>query len=423
MRTVIDEITGRRLQKTSSVLIITDVIDGIYIFGYTSRTNSTKHCIPIKVFLPDYGEKELPALKKNLENKMIYSNYSGKWIFKDSCSRKDLISHKYLLGHGANRGKFIYSFQRNYEAIQNFDIFKGKQVIVENKFHPLSKHLPYTIGLEYETSQGYLPENICFRDGLIPLRDGSITGLEYSSVVMEGNDGLCLLEQQIKSLRKWTTFNKECSLHIHFGNFPRKEWAVWNLYNICYRLQDELSYILPPATFRTSTYKNSGKDYCKLLPTFTSFENLYENLVGLRWVGSFTEPHPNDPRRDRKWNIPTRYYFVNFINFLCYNVNKTIEFRFLRPTYNIRRIKSWIYLFSAILQCAEKLGNNDNIRYPSSFSEIFKIVYPKDKEMREFLEDEVLRQQILTKNQTFNGDNIGADVMLENLIYDEDELI
>ena len=53
MWTVIDEITGRRLQKTSSVLIITDVVDGIYIFGYTSRTNSTKYCIPIKVFLPD----------------------------------------------------------------------------------------------------------------------------------------------------------------------------------------------------------------------------------------------------------------------------------------------------------------------------------------------------------------------------------
>lgn len=421
---VIDELTGRKIPERYSQTILVDVTENNnYIFGYIERSLISENCISVSVNIPERGVDTIYALKKTMSDKLIYSNNLGRWVIKNTLSRKDLLSHKYLLGHGANRGKFIYSFQRNYEAVQSFRIFEGRQKIINNRFHPLSNHLPYTIGLEYETSQGYIPEDICFRDGLIPLRDGSITGLEYSSVVMKGNDGICLLEQQIDSLKKSTVFNKECSLHIHFGGFPMKTWAVWNLYCICYNLQRELDYILPPATFKSSSYKNSGKDYCNHLPRFENFENLYESLVGLRWEGSFTEPHPCDPGRDRKWNIHTRYYFINFINFLCYKVNKTVEFRFLRPTYNVRRIKSWLYIFSAILQCAEKIGDRSDYYYPTSFSEVFKIAYPRDRKMVEFLEDEITRQRILTENQVFNGDKIGADVMLENLIYDENEII
>lgn len=420
----IDESDKHVYNRRECQLVVVDKYENIYILGYLHKCNIKKETVLIEINdnRELYGTQY--ALKKTMGDKLIYSNHLGKWILKDSCSRQDLISHRYLLGHGANKGRFIYSFSRDYEAIKNFDLFRGKQRIVEEKSHPLAKRLPYTIGLEYETSQGYLPEEICFRDGLIPLRDGSITGLEYSSVVLSGNEGICLLEQQVKSLRKWTAFNKECSLHIHFGGFPKETWAVWNLYRICLNLQNDLSRILPPATFHSSSYKNSGKDYCKLLPSFRNFENLYQSLVGLNWEGSFTVPHPNDPYRDRKWNIPTRYYFVNFINFLCYDVNKTIEFRFLRPTYNIRRIKSWIYLFTAILQCAEKIGKvKDNYEYPMSFSEVFRVAYGNDVEFIEFLDEEVSRQNILTQNQIFNGDRIGADVMLENLIYDEDEII
>ena len=79
------------------------------------------------------------------------------------------------------------------------------------------------MGFEFETSAGIIPEEIALRDGLVPLRDGSISGLEYSSVVLTpDNDGLSLLKQQLETLRQYTSFNKECALHIHFGKFPMK---------------------------------------------------------------------------------------------------------------------------------------------------------------------------------------------------------
>jgi hypothetical protein len=53
--------------------------------------------------------------------------------------------------------------------------------------------------------------------GLIPLRDGSITGIEFSTVVLQGNEGLNLLKQQVEALNANTIFDKDCSLHIHFG--------------------------------------------------------------------------------------------------------------------------------------------------------------------------------------------------------------
>ena len=46
---------------------------------------------------------------------------------------------------------------------------------------------------------GYIPQEICYRDGLIPLRDGSISGLEYSTVILKGNKGINLLQQQVET--------------------------------------------------------------------------------------------------------------------------------------------------------------------------------------------------------------------------------
>ena len=84
---------------------------------------------------------------------------------------------------------------------------------------------------------------------------------------MKGNSGLNLLSQQLETLKKYTSFNKECSLHIHFGGYPLEDKALFRLYQVCLYLQEngELSKILPPFTFETSRYKDSGKDYCKFL--------------------------------------------------------------------------------------------------------------------------------------------------------------
>ena len=76
-------------------------------------------------------------------------------------------------------------------------------------------------------------------------------------------------------------------------------------------------------------------------------------FTGRSYFGSFVQPHPNDLTRERKWQIPQRYHMCNFVNMFCYNVNKTIEMRFLAPTYNLEKILTWLYIFNAILIYAE----------------------------------------------------------------------
>ena len=348
-----------------------------------------------------------------LKDVLVYSPYRAGYISTVDLPKDLLIRELHMKG----KGGFPYSFDRRYEAIESFNIFRGKQRIIKQEEFKISDFLKYSFGLEFETSMGYLPEDICFRDGLIPLRDGSISGLEYSTIVMKKNTGLALLKQQLDTLRKYTAFNKECSLHIHFGNFPLEPDYIYRVYRLCKYFEPAISRLVPPKTFNSAEYKANEKDYCKKLPSFRSFNELYTSLVGRTFFGDLSQPHPNDIRREAKWRIPTRYYWVNFINTICYNVNKTIEFRLLRPTYNFNKILTWIAIFNAILLHAELVKDNS---VPNSIKELLYKVYPGD--IADYVYEGVCKLEVLKINQVENGDLIGNDIEFENEIFGVDQL-
>lgn len=352
------------------------------------------------------------------KEELVYSNKSGKWIPKDSKNPADLHIEQFTLGQGI----FPYNFDRRYEACESFNIFKGKQQIVNPVEFPGSKYLRYTMGFEFETSAGLIPEDLVFRDGLIPLRDGSISGLEYSSVVLTpDNDGLSLLKQQLETLRKYTSFNKECALHIHFGKFPMKEKPIYNLYLMCYYLQgNSLRQLVPPYTFDTPKYKkHRDKNYCGFIPKYGSFKEMFYDLTNMEFNGSYTDPHPADPDRHHKWNINKRYYWINFMNLLCYNVNKTVEFRFLRPTYNLEKIMVWVYIFNAMMQYAEKA---DKIEPNITFFDILRDIYPEDF-FSNLWQKGIVNLITLTDNQVRSDDLCGAMVEEERRLFDENAVM
>lgn len=107
-------------------------------------------------------------------------------------------------------------------------------------------------------------------------------------------------------MKRYTNFNKECSLHIHFCNFPLDPDKMFRLYRLCKILENSISKIVPAYTFCSGHYKDNGKDYCNELPSYRIFNQMYEYLVGRKFFGDFTQPHPNDIRREAKWRIPTR---------------------------------------------------------------------------------------------------------------------
>lgn len=403
---VIDEITGRKMRKGECVHVVVQHIPGTLVYGYSSRSST------IVRFLA-YSEGELSYYKGDkelLKDVLEFSVYRGCYFSKVDFPVNMLAVEMYQMGFG----EFPYDFNRRYEAIESFGLFEGKQEIVKPETFDIAKYLTHSFGLEFETSMGYLPEDLCFRDGLIPLRDGSINGLEYSTVVMEGDSGLSLLKQQLDTLRKYTAFNKECSLHIHLGNLTLESDVIYRIYLLCKVLEPSIERLVPPKTFRSSEYKANGKDYCMKLPSYRNFGQLYETLVGRKFYGSFTQPHPNDVRREAKWRILTRYYWVNFINTLCYNVNKTVEFRLLRPTYNFEKILTWLAIFNAILCYAEKVKNLHNYR-GLTLERVLQDIYPP--EIAERIIANVYKLQILAINQIHNEDEIGRDTDFENIMF------
>lgn len=399
---VIDYFSQDRVPRDLCIRFVNAIEDGIKFYEYT--IDATK-----LIYLYNDRKQEFYN-KERFEDQVIFDNRIGQYKVLNDVNDEDRINCKYNLSTQYN-----YNFPKHYEARENFNVFNNKQIVLNNFEFKLSKYLKYTFGLEFETAVGTIPEDKCFRDGLIPLRDGSITGNEYSTVILEGNKGLNLLKQQLNTLTEHTYFDKNCSLHMHFGGIEFTPKIIWNVYRNCLYLQTDLQTILPSYTFRTSEYKDTGKDYCKMLPRLESFDAFYKFMVGMPYLGDLHQPHPKDVERMRKWNIDKRYYWVNFINVLCYHTNKTIEFRFLRPTYNINKIIFWMYIFNAIILASEE----DII--VGDLKRLVSEIYPDD--IAHWLKINIIKTHICTMLQTNLKDYIGERTDIENNIFDTEELI
>lgn len=361
------------------------------------------------------------CISKNISDDIMFSNKTGYYIIKPQ-RRVDINEHRNIRGHG----NYPYRINREYEAMKSFDLFKGNQKVVSPKSFPLSKYLQYTFGVEFETSEGYVPQDICYRDGLIPLRDGSISGIEYSTVVLSGEEGLNLLKQQCETLTEHCSFNKNCALHIHFGGYPINETAIFILYRLLYCIQNDIEKFIPPYSFKTSQYKDNGKDYCLPIPFFQTFAELYLYMSGgnAKYLGDLCQAHPCDIERMRKWEIHTRYHNFNFVNMMFYKTCKTLELRFLRPSFNFDKIYLWIAIFNGILQFAEKESHfytlKDIEKNPRKYQRIgimsiLETVY--DDEMLDYILDGIIKMKCIVKNQIENGDMIGENVQIEDAIF------
>ena len=236
----------------------------------------------------------------------------------------------------------------------------------------IAKQLKYTFGIEFETCCGVIPEDVCFDLKLIPLRDGSISGVEYATVPLN-NKSIGLLKKQVECLKTYTGFDKTCSMHVHFGRLPHNIKYYYLVYKVFYSIQYELINLLPKYTFHTEFYKENGKGYCLPLIQYDSIADWYYDISGGLGLDrasvdvDLTRPHPSDVEGRQKWHISSRYSAVNFVNALFYNRNKTIEFRFLKPSYNIHYIINWLYLLTSILKTAELIFNANDIKNKNLF--------------------------------------------------------
>ena len=426
---IIDEKSRALVDKESRGYIrgIVYLSDNYAEFGWFKSSPNN-----IVILISNHLRRGMPGVYTGISREafpeLIWSNKYGYYIQPNDLTDEEVLTHKLVRG----QGDFPYQFPKHYEAVESFHLFNNAQTVLENKEYPLSKYLNYTFGLEFETSMGYIPQEKCFRDGLIPLRDGSISGIEYSSVVLKGNEGLNLLKQELDTLKEYTKFNKECALHIHMGGFPVDTMSIFALYCLWYMVERDLlgKELIPELSFHTSEYKANQKDYCNMLsPNPRSFSDLFRAITGKKYLGSLVQPHPADIGKRAKWNIKARYSGLNLVNMVCYKGPKTVEFRFLRPSFNFRKITLWLYILNAVLKYAESLASEWKEQGKCDTKDMFDWVAGKYTGLRYVLEHcydadtyshligEIKLLKMAVQAQAANGDRCGNDTEFEDELF------
>lgn len=417
---VIDEKTKKRVSKFNCVRGIVYEDNNYIEYGYFRLNNDT--------LIRLVGEKsEYDISEKGKTMKKVFSKELGKFLIIEDNNKNALYRHNNVYG----RGKYPYSIEREYEAEKHINLFSDEIKQMDNltRFR-ISDYLKYSFGIEFETAAGYIPEDKCFELGLIPLRDGSISGIEYSTIPLKGNEGLNILKNQMECLKEYTVSNKECSVHIHLGGYPVNSKSIFILHTLWYYIQHYISDFIPLYSYNTERFKNTGKSYCKSIDLFYNFKDLYKYYVQRNYLGNLYQPHPADVDKRAKWNIKTRYFNCNFINMLCYNSAKTVEFRFLTPTYSFEKLTTFLMVFNTILCFAEHLtkeckdlSDDEIIKVIGKLYEkgtlkplqLIDTIYPKN--ISDYLKDNLYKLECLKETQNNVGDYCGARLDIEHKYF------
>jgi hypothetical protein len=295
------------------------------------------------------------------------------------------------------------------------------------------KFLPdnVTVGLEYETYAGKIPENKCLINGLIPVKDGSLRksrgiSFEYATVILDKNVVFPAIKTHSELLNKYCSRSVDESLHVHIGGYSRSDEMLVSLYRTVCTVQDEIYKMFPLLLKRTALFKSTGKNYCqplnKNLITYDDFEHDLENIVLFLSsdnvdLDSFHigMSHPIDAYNEHKWAVNSRYYICN-LNHYAFAGSGTVEFRIHNSTFNKDKIAAWIFITSAIVEYAFRVKDENPFNKNITLNSIIDTIY-KDKMLNKFLKAYIkYRKDLMNMYQSKYHDFIGVlDVKCDNL--------
>ena len=420
------------LKNESIILGVVNLVEETLIFGNFYHSNGLNIVVDSNMaqyyIFNDEIFKDSLSYRERLSNGLYYH------ITRFPSNKFNLISfpdksYKYSLPYDSKG--IIDNNLKNYNENYNPEILKNIK-----KYAPILGNL--TFGLEFETTKGYIPTRILDKYGLIPLRDGSISGIEYVTVPMQGEKGLQAVVDIVDQLEKRTEYDdKTCSLHLHLGNVPRTKEFILAFFKVGMKIQDEMFKMFP--LYKKYNYGIKNKNYSSPLPTFEilsqldniinstninhNFGVLYKYLsMGQEFKSvdndiNNIECHPADPNGNQKWNITPRYLIYNIIPLLFGN-RQTIEFRIHTPTYDINKILPFIFMNAAIV--------NFTINYQSSIlnNPLFLInndltniltMYINDTSItdrssfKNLMYHYISRRKIYCERQTLGGNILGTE--------------
>lgn len=293
---------------------------GQLVMGYFSRNPGKNYTVTNKSdnrYLT-FGELHHPNYK-------IGRNNGGYYFTKDAelvrayegvgVNGSYSVPTDYTVGY--RMAEFVSYSRKNFSML-------SKSVLAESA--NLGIRLGTTIGIEYESFDGMIPEPKCFQAGMIPVKDGSLRrdgfeAYEYATIPMSGSRANRMIALQCDTLVNYCNKSNDEALHIHVGNdeLNRSKHEALLLFKVAIAIQDELYSIVPRGMKNTGEWKRTGNNYCSPLNDIKfsgkineDYQKLYNYLTSgnpSNAIEKAPEPgsgHPNDREGRHKWNVGMR---------------------------------------------------------------------------------------------------------------------
>ncbi len=250
-------------------------------------------------------------VKENLSSGSFYTkeNWSNR-LNKKGISSNYSFDLDYSAGPKIRM--FSQSHHENYEVKHNFNVNKSF-------IYQLGAT---SFGFELESDNGKIPERLLFKNGLIPLRDGSlrhdgIEPFEYTTIPLSGENGVNTIVDIMALFSRYTDISKRCALHLHIGGYKSTKAFLLSLHRVMLKIQDEVYSLFPSNYKYTSENGFKQKDYCAPIQDFRllkknsvdqNFDLLFNHYSGghSRFVDFGYTNHPKDEGNRSKWNISER---------------------------------------------------------------------------------------------------------------------
>lgn len=269
-------------------------------------------------------------------------------------------------------------------------------VVISDKHEECLTKLSY--GIELETSSGdvdrlYNESNINYL--FKPMSDNSITGTEWVSPILKGDDGFEFIKSFLGSLKKTTTVDSNCGYHVHFGVTFN---SLSTLYKVLYgfrTLQDYFFNLVPAS--RLEPNKRTGKCYCAKLPH--NLEKFGEDNLNKLLYDTADKISAQQDKMNKYGNLKKgRYYWLNLHS---YFYRRTLEIRNHEGTLDYDDITNWINLNGRVIEYFTNTGfisMTKRLKTIHSMEAFFDFVEEiTNKHIRNFYE---IKYNILYNNDT-----------------------
>jgi len=356
------EIEEYVVKNTSNLLNgIVDVVNGNLIYGYFTPNkfknvyvNNNNGCI---ISLSSDVFKNTNRFRERLQDGVFYNINS---IQATAFNKKHMPKSSYKRSLEYNCKNIIGNYTEDYNN-NNLEINRNIE-----RYGDVIKGLSF--GLEFETTKGNIPDRLAKPLGLIPLRDGSITGIEYVTIPLSGKKGLQSVVESCKLLKDRTDYDDNCALHLHIGGIPRTMEFILALYKTLVHIQDDVYELFP--LYKKYNFGVKQNDYTQQLPSHKLIsqmdkvinnENIVDNFDvlfaylsgGVDFKGNYNsldnvKSHPSDPNGNRKWQVSTRYLWANMLP-LIFDNKETVEFRIHTPTFEANKVINYIIMCGSII--------------------------------------------------------------------------